>query len=81
LYCKDLQQSRFHLTTVACIQVGGEIQTIRSSLVNSLKGVSSRLLKKNHPELERFYWKGCLWSSCGGAPIDIIRQYIEQQGQ
>ena len=56
-----------------------------SSLVNSLKGVSSRLLRKNFPELERRYWKGVLWSpsyfaaSCGGAPLSVIRQYIESQ--
>lgn len=56
-----------------------------SKLVNSLKGVSSRLLRKNFPQLEKSYWKGGLWSpsyfaaSCGGAPISIIRQYIEQQ--
>lgn len=56
-----------------------------SSLVNSLKGVSSRRLRQNHPALVRRYWKGVLWSpsyfasSCGGAPISIIRQYIEQQ--
>lgn len=56
-----------------------------SKLVNSLKGVSSRLLRLQHPELERLYWKNVLWSpsyfaaSCGGAPIAIIKQYIEQQ--
>jgi putative transposase len=56
-----------------------------SKLVNSLKGVSSRLMKKQHPELLKAYWKGVLWTpsyfaaSCGGAPISIIRQYIEQQ--
>ena len=56
-----------------------------SSLVNSLKGVSSRRLRQNHPALVHRYWKGVLWSpsyfasSCGGAPISIIRQYIEQQ--
>lgn len=56
-----------------------------SSLVNSLKGVSSRLLRKERPDIERRYWKGVLWSpsyfasSCGGAPIAIVRQYIEQQ--
>lgn len=56
-----------------------------AKLVNSLKGVSSRLLRKQHPELIRRYWKGVLWSpsyfagSCGGAPIEIVRQYIEQQ--
>ncbi|RQD65567.1 MAG: IS200/IS605 family transposase [Desulfonatronovibrio sp. MSAO_Bac4] len=56
-----------------------------SKLVNSLKGVSSRLLKKEFPDMERKYWKGKLWSpsyfagSCGGAPISVIRQYVEQQ--
>jgi putative transposase len=56
-----------------------------SKLVNSLKGVSSRMLKKRHPELRKHYWKSVLWSpsyfaaSCGGAPILVIRQYIEQQ--
>ncbi|EPE2305257.1 IS200/IS605 family transposase [Salmonella enterica subsp. enterica serovar Muenchen] len=57
-----------------------------SSLVNSLKGVSSRLLRRDRPDIaERYYYKGVLWTpsyfagSCGGAPISIIRQYIEQQ--
>lgn len=57
-----------------------------SSLVNSLKGVSSRMLRTERPDIaKRYYWKGVLWSpsyfaaSCGGAPISIIRQYIEQQ--
>lgn len=57
-----------------------------SSLVNSLKGVSSRLLRRDRLDIAgRYYYKGVLWSpsyfasSCGGAPISIIRQYIEQQ--
>jgi putative transposase len=56
-----------------------------SKLVNSLKGASSRQLKRLHPEITKHYWKSQLWSpsyfagSCGGAPIEIIRQYIEQQ--
>ena len=33
-----------------------------SSLVNSLKGVSSRLLRKERPDIEKRYWKGVLWS-------------------
>jgi putative transposase len=57
-----------------------------SNLVNSLKGVSSRMIrKKNYPTISKKLWGGALWSpsyfagSCGGAPISIIRQYIEQQ--
>ena len=57
-----------------------------SALVNSLKGVSSRLIrKKNDSRIQKKLWGGSLWSpsyfagSCGGAPIGVIRQYIEQQ--
>ena len=57
-----------------------------SRLVNSLKGVSSRLIRKKHyPTIERALWGDSLWSpsyfagSAGGAPLSIIKQYIEQQ--
>jgi len=56
-----------------------------SKLVNSLKGVSSRLLRKHLPTIKKQYWKGVLWSpsyfaaSCGGAPISIVKQYVQQQ--
>ena len=57
-----------------------------SKLVNSLKGVSSRMIRqKNYSSIREKLWGGALWSpsyfagSCGGAPISIIRQYIEQQ--
>lgn len=57
-----------------------------SKLVNSLKGVSSRMIrKKDHLAIRKYLWGKALWSpsyfcgSCGGAPIAIIRQYIEQQ--
>lgn len=57
-----------------------------STRVNSLKGVSSRMIrKKSHACIRENLWDGALWSpsyfadSCGGAPVAIIRQYIEQQ--
>jgi len=56
-----------------------------STLVNSLKGVSSRRLRQQHPDIAARYYNGVLWSpsyiaaSCGGAPLSIIRQYIEEQ--
>ena len=56
-----------------------------SNLVNSLKGVSSRHLRKDFPEIKNKLWGGSLWSpsyfasSCGGVPLEIIKQYIEQQ--
>ncbi|MCB1108496.1 MAG: IS200/IS605 family transposase, partial [Chlamydiia bacterium] len=57
-----------------------------SKLVNSLKGVSSRLIRKNnYPSVTRALFGKSFWSpsyfagSCGGASIDAIRQYIEKQ--
>jgi putative transposase len=57
-----------------------------SRLVNSLKGVSSRRMRQEFPDLARHYWRtNRLWSgsyfagSVGGAPISVLRQYIEQQ--
>ena len=57
-----------------------------SRLVNSLKGVSSRRMRQEFPDLARHYWRANrLWSgsyfagSVGGAPISVLRQYIEQQ--
>ncbi len=59
-----------------------------SKLINSLKGVSSRKIRKEFPNV-KYHWtnrkSGALWSpsyfagSVGGAPIEILRQYIEQQ--
>lgn len=57
-----------------------------SKLVNSLKGVSARRLRYEFTgRVNRHSMNGHLWSpsyfaaSCGGAPISIVRQYIEQQ--
>jgi len=54
-----------------------------SALVNSLQGVSSRMIrKKNTLSVRERLWGGALWSPssfagrCGGAPISIIRQYM-----
>lgn len=59
-----------------------------SKLVNSLKGVSSRKLKLHFPELHKMAWRSdALWSpsyfagSVGGASIEVLRQYIEQQNR
>ena len=57
-----------------------------SKLVNCLKGVSSRLIrKKAFPSIRHALWGGSLWSpsyfagACGGAPLEVIKHYIEQQ--
>jgi putative transposase len=57
-----------------------------SSLIKTLKGVSSRLLRKEfHEELKEKLWGDHFWSpsycavSCGGAPLEAIKKYIQEQ--
>ena len=58
-----------------------------SSLVRSMKGVSSRMLRQERPDIAASYHKYMLWSpsyfaaSCGGAPLEIIKRYVEQQNR
>jgi len=58
-----------------------------SKLVNNLKTVSSRLIRKEFREhLSRIYWKPVFWHrsycliSTGGVTIEVLRKYIEEQG-
>ena len=57
-----------------------------SKLINNFKTVSSRLIRKEFGEyLAKYYWKPYFWSqsylilSTGGATIDIIKKYIQNQ--
>lgn len=57
-----------------------------SGFVNNLKTTSSRLLRKEFAsDINRFYRKPVLWSrsycviTCGGAPLTVLKQYIERQ--
>ena len=58
-----------------------------SKFINAYKSASSRLIKKEYPEVRQKLWKETFWSqsfcllSAGGAPIEVIRQYIETQGE
>ena len=58
-----------------------------SKFINAYKSASSRLLKKEFPEIKKKLWEEYFWSqsfcllTTGGAPIEVIRKYIESQGQ
>ena len=62
-------------------------QTELSKFINAYKSASSRLIKKEYPKIREKLWKEAFWSqsfclmSAGGAPIEVIRQYIESQGE
>lgn len=57
-----------------------------SALVNMFKGTSSRMLRRERPDIAQRYWReGVLWSpsyfaaSTGGATLETVRRYVEQQ--
>ena len=57
-----------------------------SKLVNSLKTASSRVIRKQgFSTISNNLWGGSLWSpsyfagSCGGAPLEVVKQYIQEQ--
>ena len=58
-----------------------------SDLVNNLKTVTSRRLRSEFTGVREAYKKPTLWSpsycliSAGGAPLDVLKSYIEDQGK
>lgn len=59
-----------------------------SKLVNTLKTISSRMIRKEFSEhINKFYWKPVFWTgaycviSAGGAPLEILKQYIQNQDE
>lgn len=58
-----------------------------SKFINAYKSASSRLIKKEYSPIRKSLWKEYFWSrsfcllTTGGAPIDVVRRYIESQGE
>lgn len=65
----------------------GHPNTELSKFINAYKSASSRLIKKEFPNLRKFLWKEMFWSrsfcllTTGDATIETIRRYIETQGE
>ena len=58
-----------------------------SKFINAYKSASSRLIKRDYPQIRKKLWKEYFWSqsfcllTTGGAPMEVIRKYIETQGE
>ncbi|WP_029500458.1 IS200/IS605 family transposase [Kurthia huakuii] len=58
-----------------------------SKFINAYKSASSRLIKRDFPEIKQQLWQGMFWSksyclvTTGGASIETIKKYIQSQGQ
>ena len=65
----------------------GQPNTEISKFVNAYKSASSRLIKKEFPQIRNSLWKEMFWSqsfcllTTGGVTVDIIKQYIQSQGK
>jgi REP element-mobilizing transposase RayT len=58
-----------------------------SKFINAYKSASSRLIKKEFPEIRQKLWNEYFWSqsfcliTAGEAPLTVLKQYIESQGE
>ena len=58
-----------------------------TKFLNTYKSASSRLIKKEYPEIRSKLWKEAFWSqsfcliSAGGVTLDVLKSYIETQGK
>ncbi len=58
-----------------------------SKLLNAYKSASSRRIKNEFPSIRKHLWKEYFWSksyclvTTGGAPLEVVKQYIENQGK
>lgn len=58
-----------------------------SRMLNVYKAASSKRIKNEFPEIRKSLWKEYFWSksycllTTGGAPIEVIKKYIETQGE
>jgi len=61
--------------------------TEMSKFINAYKSASSRLIKKEYPDIKKQLWKEYFWSrsycllTTGGVSIEVINKYIETQGK
>lgn len=58
-----------------------------TKFINAYKSASSRLIKRDFPQVKKKLWKEMFWSrsfcllTTGGSPIDVVKRYIENQGE
>ncbi len=58
-----------------------------TNYINSIKGVSSRILFQEYPEIKTRLWRGHLWSrsycllTTGQTTLDVLKKYVESQGE
>ena len=86
---------RYHITIIEWNHDGDHIHVLfkahpkseLSKFINAYKSASSRLIKQEYPSVGAKLWKEKFWSqsfcllTTGGAPLEVIKEYIETQGE
>ena len=76
-----------HDTDHVHVMFSAEPKSELSRFINAYKSASSRLIKKEFPQIRKSLWKEMFWSrsfcllTTGGVTMDTIRQYIDSQGE
>ncbi|QRY18521.1 IS200/IS605 family transposase [Bacillus cereus] len=61
--------------------------TEMTKFINAYKSASSRLIKRDFPQVKKKLWKEMFWArsfcllTTGGSPIDVVKTYIENQSE
>ena len=69
------------------VMFSAEPKSELSRFINAYKSASSRLIKKEFPQIRKSLWKEMFWSrsfcllTTGGVTMDTIKQYIDSQGE
>ena len=90
LYYHLILVTKYHITLVEWhhdkdhihMMFKAQPKTALTKFINAYKSASSRLIKRDFPRVKQLLWKEMFWSksfcllTTGGAPIDVIKQYI-----
>lgn len=80
---EEWNHDKDHIHVLFTAQPNSEL----SKFINAYKSASSRLIKKEFPAIRKSLWEEMFWSksfcllTTGGVTVDIIKQYIQSQGQ
>lgn len=83
IVCEEWNHDRDHVHVMFTAQPKSPL----SKFLNAYKSASSRLIKKEFPIIRKSLWKEYFWTqsfcllTTGGATIEVVRKYIESQGE
>lgn len=83
IHLEEMNHDNDHLHVLFRAEPNSEL----SKFINAYKSSTSRMVKKLYPRVRSKLWKSSFWSrsycliSTGGVSTDVIRTYIESQGE